>query len=317
MDYNNLLRKYLNDDCTPKEAQQLFNYFKSLPPSAFNESTLQVWKELQQYTVPPFANRHDLVERVVQQIQAERTSVSRVKTSWVRYAAAISLLLVTGLAIWWITHPQQVYQTTYGETKTIVLPDSSQVTLNANSTLQYSYQKEQLIRRVSLQGEAFFQVRPIKVDEATVAFAVHTDNLEVEVLGTAFNVLHRHGDTEVVLEEGKVKVSNESQELLLAPGERIEVKEGETYLTKQLIELAPYIGWRNNLLIFEQTSLREIARLLEDNYDYRVIFEDDTVAEKAFKGTFPIDDISILLKTLEKAVDVRYEGRILYISLRN
>jgi len=316
MDYNNLLRKYLDDNCTPEEAQQLFNYFKTLPASAFDDTMLRAWNKLQQSTVPSFANRHNLAERVVRQIQVERKT-PQARQPWLRYAVAASLIFTTGLLVWWITRPQQVYRTNYGETKTIMLPDSSVVTLNANSSLRYSYQKEQNIREVSLQGEAFFQVKALSLNEVAVVFAVHTDNLEVEVLGTAFNVLHRHGDTEVVLEEGKVKVSNESQELLLGPGERIALKEGETQLTKQVIELAPYTGWRNNLLVFEQTSLHEIARLLEDNYNYQIIFEDDTVAEKAFQGTFPIDDISVLLKTLEKSVDVRYEGKTLYISLRN
>ncbi|WKN44702.1 FecR domain-containing protein [Tunicatimonas pelagia] len=317
MDYNNLLQKYLDGDCTPAEAQQLLSYFKSLPASHFDETMLRAWKKLQQDTPPPFANRYDLAERVVQQIRAERSPVPQTKRRWLRYAATISLLIMAGLVTWWLSRPQFVYRTTYGETKTIMLPDSSLVTLNANSVLAYSYQKEQGAREVSLQGEAFFQVKPLTASGVAVAFAVHTNNLEVEVLGTAFNVLHRHGGTEVVLEEGKVKVSNESQELMLDPGERIELKKGETQLTKQSIELAPYTSWRNNLLIFEQTSLRAIAQLLEDNYDYQIIFEDDAVAEKAFQGTFPVNDISILLKTLEKSVNVRYEEKTLYLSTKH
>lgn len=314
MDFNNLLQKYLEGKSTVAEARQLFTHLKLLPASHFDQAMREAWEELQQNPPPRFTNQDELTRRVIEQIRVNAAPTHPIWRLWLPYAAATALLMIIGVTVWWASRPQLVYRTAYGETETVVLPDSTIATLNANSSIHYSHKNSQSPRKVILQGEAFFKVKPMAIDENSVKFIVHTDNLNIEVLGTEFNVHHRRGNTEVVLEEGKVRVSNESQEVILVPGERVELKEGETQLTKRAIELAPYTSWRNNVLVFENTSLQEIARLLEDNYNYRVVFEDTVAAKKSFQGTFPLNDISILLRTLEKSVDIRHNTRTLYIS---
>jgi len=313
MDYNNLLIKYLKGECTPAEAQALFSFFRSATPESIDPAMRKAWEQLQHPPVQSFPNRHQLADRVLTQISAEGEQNSPRTFHWVRYAAAV-VLLVGAAYLGWSMLSVQTYQTGYGQTQTVILPDSSVVTLNANSRLDYRYVKSSLLREVTLEGEAFFRVKSIIQAGSPVKFTVFTNNLDIEVLGTEFNVHHRHGDTEVVLEEGKVKVSHQSQELLLDPGERVELKKGESQLTKMAIELPLYTGWRNNLLVFEQTSLAEIAQILEDQYDLTVLFDDPKLARKTFRGTYPADDISILLKTLEKSVDIQNTEGTLHIS---
>src|SRR5690606_15777064 len=104
--------------------------------------------------------------------------------------------------------------TGYGETRKINLPDGSLVVLNANSELKYESNWQQApMREVWLQGEAFFEV--VKTTEEK-QFIVHTGSLDVEVLGTQFNVHNRHQKVQVVLSSGKVKLQPlERQESLL------------------------------------------------------------------------------------------------------
>ena len=132
--------------------------------------------------------------------------------SFLKVAAVFAGFLMLSIGAWWYLNQEDTitYATAYGETNTIALPDGSQVTLNGNSELHYLAGWEtQPSREVWLKGEAFFEVEKIantSQDEGLVKFIVHTSSLDIEVVGTSFNVNDRRNATTVVLEEGKVKL---------------------------------------------------------------------------------------------------------------
>ena len=98
------------------------------------------------------------------------------------------------------------YKTGYGQVKILLLPDSSKLVLNANSAVKIPQQwKEQGDRQVWLDGEGYFEVA--KKITTHQKFIVHTSQVDVEVLGTKFNVNTRRRQSLVALEEGKVQLS--------------------------------------------------------------------------------------------------------------
>jgi ferric-dicitrate binding protein FerR (iron transport regulator) len=190
-------------------------------------------------------------------------------------------------------------ETAYGESRALFLPDGSKVTLNSNSKIQYKPNNFSGSKReISLMGEAFFSVVHEKNRRS---FVVHTDELQVEVLGTKFNVNSRRGKTRVVLQEGKVKLDLDSSKepaLLMKPGELVEFTEQKDVTVKKQVEAANYTAWRNNQLLFSSTSLREIAQMLEDNYGYKVQFTDPDLAERHFTGTSSSENLNELFEKL-------------------
>ena len=112
-------------------------------------------------------------------------------------AAVLLLMMVTGYLLLFPSIEKVVHQTGYGETAQLSLPDGSQVVLNANSSISFLPDwDEKKERTVTLEGEAFFSISHT-VDHQK--FIVHSKNIEVEVLGTAFNVNNRRGKSQVVL----------------------------------------------------------------------------------------------------------------------
>ncbi len=236
---------------------------------------------------------------------------------WYWLAASVALVagLVASLYPNLFSNPNVLISSGYGETKTVFLPDSSRVTLNANSRLSYAKDWQQGSRDVYLEGEAFFEVR--KVEEAsnenasaTAAyrkFRVLTKEVTVEVLGTTFDVQHRRGETKVVLKSGKVKVLDNvaRKTVTMRPGDM--VRTSQRVLVKEVVNPTTHTAWKDNLLVFDNVSLSEIARLLEDNYDFDVKIEDSQLGKKAFQGTFPADDIDLLLQTLTKSLDAEVD----------
>ena len=210
-----------------------------------------------------------------------------------RVAAAI-LLLVAVSSVLYFNFPivgehaqldtsSAVIETKYGERRTIVLPDESTVVLNGNSKLKYSKNwSGQQIREVWIDGEGFFAVQHTKSHQK---FVVHTrEGLNVEVLGTKFNVKSREHGSEVLLTEGKVKlnVDNTESPVYLNPGELATVKKNQ--LSKRVVEGIQYTSWVRSKLVFDKTQLIELAQILQDTYGLKVSFQNEDLKQRQLSG---------------------------------
>jgi len=210
-----------------------------------------------------------------------------------RVAAAILLLVAVSSVLYFnlpvvgehaqLDTSDAVIETKYGERRTIVLPDESTVVLNGNSKLKYSKNwSGQQIREVWIEGEGFFAVQHTKSHQK---FVVHTgEGLNVEVLGTKFNVKSREHGSEVLLTEGKVKlnVDNTESPVYLNPGELATVKKNQ--LSKRVVEGIQYTSWVRSKLVFDKTQLFELAQILQDTYGMKVSFQDEGLKQRQLSG---------------------------------
>lgn len=235
---------------------------------------------------------------------AEATPVRRIR-SWWWAAAAIALLLTgAGLAYYRLhdTGTQTIYAA-YGKKERVTLPDASVVTLNANSSLRYAkHWGRNSLREVWLTGEAYFDVQP----QNGGGFRVHTGQLDIEVLGTAFNVKQRRGVTTVFLEKGAVKVEagTPGKSLLIKPGEEAQYRQQDELLTKHPGDAEAAAAWMDNKMILHNTSVKEIVQVLEDTYGYRVVLSDTSIANRRINGELPLKNTQTLLYILSNMLDV-------------
>jgi transmembrane sensor len=242
---------------------------------------------------------------------------------WLKLAAAfICLLVVSFFAIQFLSPPHTInYATGYNQTKTVLLPDSSTVILNASSVLSVVGTWEGASDRVvRLEGEAFFKVKK-KPMLGNQKFIVHTENANIEVLGTQFNVNNRREKTQVVLSSGKVKLRNNlipDTEVYMMPGELAALSQDEPEIIHQKVQTENYTSWIENKLILENTSMKTVAEMLEDNYGFEVIIEDEKQAERKFSATstLTLNDVNTLLDLIEKSFHVKVikKGRQLIIK---
>jgi transmembrane sensor len=196
----------------------------------------------------------------------------------------------------------------------VVLPDASEVTLHANSSVKllrtwFGFQD----REVWLEGEAFFNVQHTANHQR---FVVHAgDRAQVEVLGTEFNVYHRERGTRVVLNSGSVKLSLQPGQqpdspettLVMEPGELVAVDpQSPGRFNKKVVDPALFSAWTTNNLQFRKTPLAEVARVLEEVYGLEVKFEDTDLAQLPFTGSSPIDQPKLLIMALSKSFNLRF-----------
>lgn len=227
---------------------------------------------------------------------------------WPRWAAAATLAAAVAGGSWvfFTAHrapaPLAV-ATPYGQTRTLALPDGSQVTLNGHSTLRYAatWLPDQP-REVWLDGEGFFSVQHMANNQR---FLVHTTaGLQVEVLGTKFVVARRRDQTRVVLLSGKVRVEfddHQRPDVLLRPGELVETTDDQpALLTHKKVRTAPYAAWKDAQLVLDETSIAELATRLHDTYGLEVLVTTPELNRRRVTGTVPVSDLPVLLQALEE-----------------
>jgi transmembrane sensor len=223
--------------------------------------------------------------------------IIRRKTQWWQIAVAASVLIISGLSIYlWqnLKSEPVLFTTKFNETKTLILPDSSEVTLNSNSQLSMNPDWEEgNPREVWLKGEGYFKVKK-KIQKNS--FEVHTDKLNIKVLGTIFNVLARKSVNNVMLEEGKVEVNAS-----IFPSQLMKPNELITWTDKALIKstVSPqdYNAWLRNQLIFKAMELKEVAQRLEDLYGLQIELN-PKLSQKQFTAVLPSQNPEAVLDAL-------------------
>ena len=199
------------------------------------------------------------------------------------------------------------YKTTFGQTLRISLPDGSVATLHANSRLSTTRNwDEGGDRRVWLEGEAFFEVS--KKPATLAKFSVYTSDLEVQVLGTKFNVDTRQKQTQVVLNEGKIKLllnDLDKEEIFMDPGDMINYSSAEDELIQTKVNPEIHSSWKEGIQEFIKTPLEDIARDMEEIYGITIRIDDAGLGQRNMTMGIPVDNQEIALNTLEEILGVQ------------
>ena len=269
-----------------------------------------------------FNNYHlpkDRVEQLLQNVHQEMGSKSKVQISpnkgiirWKAIAAVLLIGILGWTTIWFLQSRDQTITTTYNQTKDIILPDGSSVILNADSDLQFAGRwGVSDAREVWLDGEAFFSVVSEQRKAGGEAFIVHTGSVDVEVLGTTFNVNRRGNNLKVVLTSGEIKLKPVAADILtgqmlqtLQPGEMAVFLEEKHQFEKKEVNTNVYTSWKTNQLVFDSTSFDHLVEVFKYNYGFEVMVKDSSLLEKHLSGTVPNDNPEDLIKGIAAMFEI-------------
>jgi transmembrane sensor len=250
----------------------------------------------------------DIKNTIAQSEQKEATDIvpsTRIYMykKWMGIAAGLALMIAATFFFFRKNEPNDVTaKTTFGETRTLSLPDGSQVVLNANSSLTWkdawTIGKD---REVSLKGEAYFIVNEQGKAGHRDRFVVHTNDLDVEVLGTRFNVNTYRPQTQVILQKGSVEiktsVNDKEKKYNLTPGQKAVFDRNNDNVQISQVNSNVYVGWKDNRFVFDRTPLSEVAIMLENTYGIKVIIDKELMT-KQISGEIPTSERKSLLLAL-------------------
>jgi transmembrane sensor len=278
-------------------------------------------------------------QQPVLQLQSDKTKkIKNPLITFFRISAAAAVLsagLFLALKFTTVTKKavQNIFVAVNGERKSFQLPDGSLVNLNSGSEIQIDADFGISSRNLRLKGEAFFDVK----HNSKLPFIVHTPTMDVQALGTAFNVKAYPGEklTETALLRGLVEVTlheSNDRKVLLHPNQKIlwknyspkdvavdssllnqqpGTKKGPDTVLKDIITTNDgeirETAWKENKLMFEDESFENIAVLLERWYGVSVSVNDETIRQYRFTGLFEKEDLTTVLNILRESKAFSFE----------
>lgn len=316
--WHNFMLKHPEKQAMIDEAASLLLHLNVRFHDLTDASQERIWQVLDQTFDEKLAEKS-----VVRPLSGWQRFIQRPGFGWQIAASITGFLLIAGGMIYYQRLPkEQRIHTTFGENRTITLPDGSTVLLNGNTTLTYTDGwTDDKSREVWLDGEGFFTVTKKSHLGGRVKFVTHTSGLDITVLGTQFNVNTRRGSTAVTLVEGRVQLSKPDE----PAGNVIEMKPGQFAATKPSVEAVEireekpelHTSWVAHQFVFENTALSDIAQQLHDTYGLEIVIEDEDLANRRFTGNLSDQSIETLLATLSLTFDLTVHRTGDRISLRH
>lgn len=190
----------------------------------------------------------------------------------------------------------------------LVLPDGTKVWLNAASYIKFPTTFTGDKRNIELKGEAYFEV----AQNAKQPFEVSVSGMQVQVLGTSFNVNAYDDESNIKtsLIDGKVKVLNQNSASILDPGHEAVMNKNTNDIKVAAADVEDAIAWKNNVFSFQNADIPTIMRQIARWYDVEISYEGKVSTEKFVGEVSRNSNVSEVLKILElNKVHFRIEGK--------
>ncbi|HEV8283125.1 MAG TPA: FecR domain-containing protein [Chitinophagaceae bacterium] len=335
-----LIEKYLGRRATSEEETKLLGWYRSYHDSEI-EIHLDSVEELNEIKNRLLQKLHTRVGEIRSEELEAITPKKFKKRRVVRWVAAAALVLA-GATGYWLVVQKPLGNSRFDNTVTqnntvltmrgfktkIVLPDGSNVWLNADSKITYDKNFVGAQREVSLTGEAFFDV----VKDKARAFIVHTQTIDLKVLGTSFNVraYENEKETETALMHGSIEVTvknNPGKKIILKPNEKLIVKNqmpnASQSKEEKISEEDPLIAisqihyykndssayetsWIKNRLAFNKEPLEKIALKIERWFNVKVTISDPALKDAKYQAVFENETLEEVMEALRLTGNFHY-----------
>lgn len=240
------------------------------------------------------------------------------RAAFMRVAASLILLVALGFVIKFIIDPNEVQPMQYSAlNKTVLdtLPDGSKVFINKNSELSYVADKE--TRRVTLKGEAFFEV----VHNEKQPFEIVINDVVIKDVGTAFNVKALPGNNtiEVIVESGEVQFYTSTDSgLNLKKGQKAIYNITNKQFVKGVLEPAESIAsYRSRTFNFNGTPLNEVIKQINNVYDVNIDLDNEQIGNKELSVEFNNEPVDVVISIIAETLDLEIEKRDSSVILKS
>jgi ferric-dicitrate binding protein FerR (iron transport regulator) len=295
--FRDMLERYLQGKASPAEIRILDEFFASYHRQHPEDNGQHINPDLQS----------EILWKVHQRIGVEKNAPPFSAIPWLKIAASVLIIAV----VWIFVDGNKILdsdesaaivasailheQTLRGQKSELRLPDGTKVFLNANSSIHYPEKFTASSREVTVEGEAYFEV----THDASRPFVVNTRQTKTQVLGTSFNVKSQPDkNIEVTLVAGSVRVMA-SDKIILVPGEQAVVDHTSQALRRKTVDVNKYIGWKDNILYFEEVKLQDAVAMLEDWYDVNIEIKSNALRNCLITAKYQNESLENVLKSFQ------------------
>ncbi|MDC6367542.1 MULTISPECIES: FecR family protein [Flavobacteriaceae] len=195
----------------------------------------------------------------------------------------------------------------YGKTFTVTLSDGTKVFCDSGTTLKYPLNGDGVTgRHIDLEGRAYFEVAKNKL----IPFTVHTKTMDVEVLGTHFNISAYPDDVaKTVLVEGAVTVKSghNGAAILLKPNQMVSLDNATQSFQKKEVDVDMHTAWRKGELVFDNVPFASILKTFERKYGVRIFNANQELGKRLYTAKFQTQTIDQAIRAFQAEAGFAYE----------
>lgn len=300
---------------TPEDAKLVAEWFTTEEGSDYLEAAMTRDSELIKNEVADLYVNHDIPSRQMLEQIRKNIRVKKLKRICFRVAAVlIPVLFIIGFYIQLNSKVDLFGTSEYeevvvgkGERIQIMFQDGTRVYINSDSKLKYPKKFALNTREVFLEGEAYFVVAKNK----NRPFIVNLNGPAIQVVGTSFNVQDypENKDIVVCLDEGNINLALPTEKKYpVRPGERlIYNKESNECTISRMDDMRRLSMWKQNVIVFKDTPLPEVIKVLNRWYDVDFKIEDERALTYVYTLTSDNTLLEKVLMDLEKIAPVKFD----------
>lgn len=305
--------KYLKSDMTLEEQHKLSLWLDQHPKN--QEILRNVESYWKYYGGDNVTAKKEVEDRIFERLHLKQLPKSQgiLSNPWLKVAAMLVLVFTVVFSVYKLSYTSapEAVQTVLlekvalpGQKIITVLPDGTKVKLNSGSTLIVPERFDGEKREIKLTGEAFFDV----TRDSLRPFIIHTEKLDVEVLGTSFNVrAFSDFQSQVAVKTGRVKVNslgNESVELI--PDQMVSMMEDGRI--SEVMEVNDQVfAWVNKELIFRNDQINEVIHTIENWYGVKVEMDRNNLSDKPYTARFVDPALPEVMTSLSELYEFKYD----------
>ena len=309
-----LLVRYISSQTSDAETEQVLQWCKlDSENQIYLDQLIQTWEKSLTIAPDQLPDVEASLERLKKKADQEKRDKNSVRmiSNW-RWLSVAAVLVCISIFTWFYTASKssqpvagEIVQT-FSRPGTFMLSDSSVITLNKNTRVKYDKQFDKDIRNIALEkGEAFFKVKP----NPDKPFVVKVNDVTIKVLGTSFNVKSFHGNTEVIVETGKVQVSGSGEMLNLLPDEKVLVSAQSPEIKKQKNPDLLYQYYRTHEFIASNTPLWRMVEILNEAYGVHIVISSERIKNLPLNITFKNESIDEILPVIARTFDLTVQRK--------
>lgn len=319
-----LLDRFMRGETSPEEEQLLLEWFRnSSSRNEILEFYQQRWIEASEDELPAeiqgrmYLRIKERMLEIENSHREEERKIFKLRSSFSRFLPYVAtILLCIGISFSSYLYTQKdlpitseyIVSAEKGQRASVTLPDGTKVWLNSHTVLRYKSDYGVKKRNVFLNGEAYFEVSKDKEHR----FVVDAGEMEVEALGTSFNVKAYREDKSIVatLYNGSIQATGGEHSIILLPDQQVLFNRENRQLKVERPDNIAYSRmWRDNELAFKGETLYDIAMRLNRIYNVQIEFKSEKIKQYRFSGVIKNNSLDNVIEIISLTAPILYEAK--------
>jgi len=287
MNIEELITKYLTNESTSEENAALLEWVISNEENKKEFAIFcQIWHDATKVNSKIDTEKaYNVFIKNTQKLKS-KTTQTKVISLWKKMSAVAAVAIIT-IGVFFLFNQQNnvemlTFENTSSKVQSITLSDGSILFLQKGAKVKYPEKFDSDKRNITIDGDVFCKI--FRNEQAP--FSISSNIMNVEVLGTSFEINTLQNSAKVIVESGKVKVSDSktNKNVILEKGERADFNALE--LVKSINTDVNYMSWKTGELIFNNTKLSKVFSDIQRHYNCTFVVENASILNESLTGTF-------------------------------